>query len=190
MRGVLSRNVPDAVVLEGTGERLPLDDGSADGILVSSAWHWMDVEPTLAEAARVLRPRGLLGVVWAGPDWMDPWFVGLREFVERDASYAGLLASLVDQVIAEDSRALTIPVGSPFEPPEHTEITWTTRLTAHQLVGMVSTLSSVILLADEQRSQVLDDVRRLLDEQAGLAGDRSAELQFRADCWRATRSRH
>jgi SAM-dependent methyltransferase len=33
----------------------------------------MDVEPTLAEVARVLRPAGRLGIVWAGPDRRPPW---------------------------------------------------------------------------------------------------------------------
>src|SRR3981081_1687106 len=60
MREVLARNVPEATVLEGRGEQLPLPDASVDAVLVSSAWHWMDADATVAEISRVLRPGGVL----------------------------------------------------------------------------------------------------------------------------------
>jgi len=66
-------------------------------------------------------------------------------------------------------------------------MTWDPSLTADQLVGIVGTLSSVIMLGGEQREQVLEDVRRLLRQHRGLEGADTAELRFRADCWRATR---
>ncbi|HEV2309752.1 MAG TPA: methyltransferase domain-containing protein, partial [Acidimicrobiia bacterium] len=73
MRAVLARQVPEATVLDGAGERIPVDDGSADAVLVSSAWHWMDHAAAAAEVARVLRPGGTLGVVWSGIDWTAEW---------------------------------------------------------------------------------------------------------------------
>src|ERR1700730_5211903 len=59
MREGLARNVPEATMLEGRGEQLPLPDASVDAVLVSSAWHWMDADATVAEAARGLRPGGV-----------------------------------------------------------------------------------------------------------------------------------
>jgi len=117
MRQVLVRRVPGATVLDGRGEQLPIDDASADAILVSSAWHWMDVEPTLTEAARALRPGGVLGVVWSGPDWAGGGVDELRGVIERDPSYAGLLATLADQVVTDDNRRLVVPPGFPFTEP-------------------------------------------------------------------------
>jgi hypothetical protein len=67
MREVLACNVPDATTLEG-GAQLPVDDSSLDAVLVASAWHWMEVDPTITEAARALCSDGVLGVVWTGPD--------------------------------------------------------------------------------------------------------------------------
>ena len=69
MRAVLAANVPGATVLPGRGEHIPVDDGSTDAVVVSSAWHWMDPGPTSVEIARVLHPGGVLGVVWSGLDW-------------------------------------------------------------------------------------------------------------------------
>jgi SAM-dependent methyltransferase len=187
MREVLLRQVPGTTVLEGRGEQLPVDDASVDAILISSAWHWMDGDATVAEAARALRPGGALGVVWSGPDWTGGWVHELRGAIEQDPAYAGLLTSLADQVVTDDNRRLVVPEGAPFTPPESTVLTWDLALSADQLVGIVGTLSAVIVLGPEQREQLLEDTRRLLRERLGLEGTATTDLRFRADCWRASR---
>jgi SAM-dependent methyltransferase len=187
MREVLTRQVPDATVLEGRGEAVPVEAASVDAVLVSSAWHWMQVQPTVSEAARVLRDGGVLGVLWSGPDWSGDQTATLRSAVERDPSYARLFSLLGDQVVTDDNRKLVVPPGLPFGAPEHSVVTWDVRMNADQLVGIVGTMSSVILLGPEQRREVLDDTRRLLHDQLGLDGDATTDLAFRADCWRARR---
>lgn len=50
--------------VRGVGEQLPLADASADAVLMLRSWnHLRDPALAVAEAARVLRPRGLLVVV-------------------------------------------------------------------------------------------------------------------------------
>jgi SAM-dependent methyltransferase len=191
MRQVLARTVPEATVLEGTGEKIPLEDASADAVVVSSAWHWMDVDATLTEVARVLRPRGILGVVWAGLDWNGGWFAELRERVQQDrtSERVGLVASMVDQEIPDDSHVLRLPAEAPFEPPEQQWLSWDQSMSADQLVGMLGTFSGVIVLSDQQRRQIMDEARQLLRQYAGLEGDATVHLPFRANCWRTLRTR-
>jgi SAM-dependent methyltransferase len=72
MRAVLASRSPGVEVLAGRGEAIPLPDASADAVLVSSAWHWMDTDLAGAEIARALRDGGRFGVIWTGRE-RTPW---------------------------------------------------------------------------------------------------------------------
>jgi len=80
MRSVLQARSPGVEVLAGRGEAIPLPDASADGVFVSSAWHWIDPELAVPEISRVLRDGGRFGVIWTGREprieWLhvDEWF--------------------------------------------------------------------------------------------------------------------
>jgi SAM-dependent methyltransferase len=57
--------LPSSVrALDGTAERIPLEDASVDIVTVAQAFHWFDGEAALAEIHRVLRPGGRLAVLW------------------------------------------------------------------------------------------------------------------------------
>ena len=68
MRGILERVVPDVEALPGSAERIPLDDASVDAVFAAQAFHWFDHDRAIPEIARVLRPGGVLALVWNGPD--------------------------------------------------------------------------------------------------------------------------
>ena len=68
MRGILERVVPEVEALPGSAERIPLDDASVDAVFAAQAFHWFDHDRAIPEIARVLRPGGVLALVWNGPD--------------------------------------------------------------------------------------------------------------------------
>jgi SAM-dependent methyltransferase len=89
MRAVLEQQVPDARVLAGTAEAIPLPDESADAVFVAEALHWFDLDRAPAEIARVLRPRGHVAVLWHRPgakvEWLDEAYDALKTHrIEHD----------------------------------------------------------------------------------------------------------
>jgi SAM-dependent methyltransferase len=83
MRRWFAALCPQAKLLGGTAEQIPLADASVDGVFVAEAFHWFAHERALAEIARVLRPRGALVLVWnrpAGP--IEPSITAVETFLE------------------------------------------------------------------------------------------------------------
>jgi SAM-dependent methyltransferase len=74
MRAMLERVVPGVAALPGSAERIPLDDGSVDGVFAAQAFHWFDKPVALPEIARVLRPGGVFAIIWneGNDDLLDP----------------------------------------------------------------------------------------------------------------------
>ena len=60
----LRRRLPDVPAAVGRAEAVPLPDGSVDAVLVGTAFHWFDTGRALSEITRVLRPDGVLGVLY------------------------------------------------------------------------------------------------------------------------------
>ena len=73
MSTVLLAESPGVRAVAGVGEALPLRDGSADAVLISSAWHWMDPELAVPEIGRVLRDGGRFGLIWTSRDREVEW---------------------------------------------------------------------------------------------------------------------
>ncbi|XP_022597090.1 putative methyltransferase DDB_G0268948 [Seriola dumerili] len=54
---------PNITYRKGTAEELPFADGSVDLLTAASAAHWFDRSRFLAEASRVLKPRGCMALL-------------------------------------------------------------------------------------------------------------------------------
>jgi SAM-dependent methyltransferase len=68
MRAILERVVPAAESHAGSAEAIPLPDTSVDAVFAGQAFHWFANDQAIAEIARVLRPGGVLALVWNRPD--------------------------------------------------------------------------------------------------------------------------
>lgn len=188
MRRVLSSEVPEATVVEGRGESLPLPDGAVDAVLASSSWHWVDPVLGLPEVARVLRRGGFLGTMWSGPDLDSPFIAQAQALLgavsEDDAASAGAAGTL--RAMSDTApESLRIAEGMPFSEPEQQTFRWDMALTADDLVGLLGTFSWVLLLAEHQREELFATARRLLREALGVEGDVTVDVGFRCEAYRA-----
>ncbi len=94
-------------VVEGDLEDLPLKGGSMDAVFLSQALHHAaQPERAVAEAARLLRPGGVLVVLdlvrheqeWMREQWADQWLGFARPEVQRWLERAGLQVCAVDEL--------------------------------------------------------------------------------------------
>jgi SAM-dependent methyltransferase len=75
MLAVLEEVVPGADARLGSAEGIPAADGEVDAVFSAEAFHWFASDESVAEIARVLRPRGALVILWnvgIDYDYMGP----------------------------------------------------------------------------------------------------------------------
>ncbi|EJU05499.1 S-adenosyl-L-methionine-dependent methyltransferase [Dacryopinax primogenitus] len=86
MRSVFTQRLahdPRVRCEEGTFDRLPVEDGWADLVVAAQAWHWCpDHDKALTEIHRILRPTGLLALIWNLEDRDTAWVGQLRDAYE------------------------------------------------------------------------------------------------------------
>jgi SAM-dependent methyltransferase len=176
MLAVLTHRSPAIHGIRATAERLPIGAATVDAVLVSSAWHWMDPELTIAEVGRVLSPGGVMGVVWSGPDRSVEWVGSVLG--HRDPSPGESVRR---------NRRLELPVGSPFEGLDTRLLHWSLSLTREQLIGLAGTYSSVITMTEEERVAEGDRIEEQMGNIPGLGNGPVVGLPMSTRCWRAVR---
>jgi ubiquinone/menaquinone biosynthesis C-methylase UbiE len=154
MREVLRAALPEIEVLDGTAERIPLPDASMGAVVVAQAFHWFDPEPALAEIARVLEPRGRLGLVWHSPDLSDPLQRAFRAIVEQNRQGAPL------HVAHESSHY--VPEGAPLTRIAAAEIPDVHRYDAERLVALARSTSHFSALDEARQADGAEQIRRLV----------------------------
>jgi SAM-dependent methyltransferase len=191
MRAVLAGEVRGVTVLEGRGESMPVGDGVADAVLASTSWHWVEPTRALHEVARVLKPGGLLGAMWAGPDQESPFMIQAQTMlgeIARSDPASGAASETFEAMSTDTYRSmavLRIPEASPFSDPEHEVFRWDMALTADDLIGLLGTLSWVILKEPHEREELFATARRLLRDALGVEGPATVDLTFRCDVYRS-----
>jgi SAM-dependent methyltransferase len=148
--------VPEARVLAGSAEAIPLEAGSADAVVAGQAYHWFDPPRALPEIARVLRPGGVLGLVWNTRDDENPWMRRLSELMGSE-SWRNRPGNTVDE-------------SGLFGPVEEAEFHNEQRLERDALLDLVSSRSGIATLDEPARARVLDAVGALYDEAADAGG--------------------
>ncbi|WP_312688887.1 class I SAM-dependent methyltransferase [Brevundimonas nasdae] len=82
MRRQLSQANPDVEVLAGSADSIPLPDASVDAVVCAQAFHWFATKEALAEMRRVLKPGGVLGLIWNVRDETVPWVAALSDVTD------------------------------------------------------------------------------------------------------------
>jgi SAM-dependent methyltransferase len=85
----LCRRLQGVDTMVGAAESIPLAHASVDAVVVGQAFHWFDHTRALPEIARVLRPHGVLGLLWNRSDTVVPWVRRMHQVMQGEDSLAG-----------------------------------------------------------------------------------------------------
>ena len=153
MRSILERTVPEARVLDGTAERLPVEDQSVDAIVVAQAFHWFDVTSALAEFHRVLRPRGRFALIWNRRRREQPLHREISAIIEpyrRDTPSH-----------QQGEWRAPLAASGLFAAAGELEVPYEQLLDVDGVVDRVGSTSFIGALPDRDREDVLERVRAL-----------------------------
>lgn len=163
--------VPGVEALEGMGESIPLAADSVGVVTIAQAFHWLDPVAALPEIARVLRPGGVLALVW-----------NMRQ--ENDL-LSGALEGMIDSGTVESGDAVRpIDASGLFGAVETASFGSAQRVDRGMLLDLVLSRSYCASMAPDERDEVLEGVGALYDAAAGSDG---VELSYKAECFRAAR---
>jgi len=165
--------------LSRLSESLALPDASVDAVVISSAWHWLDLGRAVPEITRVLRVGGTLGVMWISRDARVPWVAEFNQLASesREADRAP------DGPRKARRRVVEFPPGTALSQPETFTVEYSVPMTSEQLFGLLGTYSGVITLDPAKRADLSQRARDFLDRQPW---DR-VDLPMICRCLRSTR---
>ena len=165
----LRDRMPHARALVARAEQIPMPSRTFDVIVAAQAFHWFDHPTALPEIARVLRPDGHLALVWNIPDESTPCVRKLQRIVPRPVSHDE------DVVPLQETKYFGFIEEKRFR-------TWET-VTRDSLQELVRSRSPYAVAGEEQRAQMLADVRALYDDyDRGPAG---LQMPYVTHCYRA-----
>jgi SAM-dependent methyltransferase len=172
----LRRRLPGLPAELAPAEHLPRADASLDAALAGQAWHWFDHAAASDEIARVVRPGGVLGLLWNLRDLSLTWTAALAELIGGEDT---------TQSAARDAETEYVRLGPGWGPVERHEVRHEVEMTADSLVALVSTYSYVRLRPDAD--DVYAAVRELVRTSPDLRGRDTFPMPYITTTYRARR---
>jgi SAM-dependent methyltransferase len=175
MLAQLRARLPQVATATGGAESIPLPDADVDAVVAGQAAHWFDLVPAAAELRRVLRPGGVVGLVWNTRDERVPWVRALGELLAAESRDHEADQGIVDRFAAE--LPATIEVFSSGTVQD---------VTPEQVVAGIGTRSYVATMDAAGRDRFLGRVRDLLAAHPDTHGRERLELPYTTQAYRLT----
>jgi SAM-dependent methyltransferase len=162
MRAALLTCAPEAEVLEGTAERVPLASAIADAVVVAQAFHWFANEAAVREIARLLKPGGALFLVWND---RNRRYRLMRELEAILAPYR----SASPHYRRNDWRRVFARSSSPLKLVRRRTFPFDEPLTLGHLKGRTRSVSYVVLSDEQSQARLMLELERLVGSPDGGA---------------------
>jgi SAM-dependent methyltransferase len=155
MRAILEDVVPGAESIAGSAEQIPLAGASVDGVFAAQAFHWFANDDAMGEIARVLRPGGVLCLIWNEPAEPSPLPEAYRAYLAR------LQAPSLEAVRSGPPLAELIGRG-PFGKLHEASVPHEQTQDRAGVLALARSVSWVAHKDDDERTQIMRDLDALL----------------------------
>jgi SAM-dependent methyltransferase len=166
--------VPGVPRILGIAEDIPLEDASVDAVVAGQAWHWFDPERAVPEIARVLKPGGVLGLVWNSRDIRADWLSRAGELMKERHDASATFEGYVK-------------IGRPFGPIEEHTVEWSERMSRTRFLDLVRSRSTFITASPDEQRATIAALETLLDTHPDVAGAKELAVPYVTHCFRARR---
>ena len=142
-----------------------------DAVVSVQAWHWLDPKVRYARAREALRPGGALAAVWSFPDWERCRQRGALSRAYRIAPVT-LAPDFPMHPDSEPTRLAgdwhaEVTAATGFGAVEIREFPRTERYTAQDYVALLQTHQDHILLNEDDRAALMEEIRRTIESGGG-----------------------
>ena len=162
MLALLAADLPAVRTLRAGAQELPLATASVDAVICAQSFHWFATRQVLAEMHRVLKPGGMLGLIWNVRDRSVAWVEALTRIMDPHEG---------DAPRYDDGEWRAVFPAPGFEPLREKSVAHAHTGSAEQvIVDRVASVSFIAALPDADRRAVLDEVRALIAATPDLAG--------------------
>ncbi|PWC02963.1 class I SAM-dependent methyltransferase [Agromyces badenianii] len=163
--------VPGVPRILGTAEDIPIEDDAVDAVVAGQAWHWFQPARAIPEIARVLKPGGVLGLVWNSRDTRIDWVREAGEIMHERHDASATFESYAK-------------VGRPFgEIAEHS-VEWGARMSREGFLDLVRSRSYFITASAEEQHATIAALETLLTTHTEVAGADELVVPYITRCFR------
>jgi len=175
MRREFARRVTSVPVLAGSAESIPLPNGFADAVFAAQSFHWFSGMTALREIARVLRPRGGLGLVWNAREERAGWARDFDVILQRHGGYGPSRPG--------GWRAPFRRRTSPFMGLHHRKFPYAQSAAAETFPAWALSVIRIQALPPPVRRRVAHEVRTLLATHPTTRGRPMVSLPYRTSVY-------
>ena len=153
---------------DGVAEQTGLPNDLYDIVVFAQSWHWVDSERAGLEAARILAPGGVLGIVWNQMNVSIPWVHRLTRIMRSG------------DVHRPDKPPTP---GGGFAPMTLTQVAWEDRMTPEEILTLGTTRSSYIRSSEAGRARMQENLRWYLYDHLGYAPGEQVTIPYATLVW-------
>lgn len=155
MRAKIS--LPNVTCLSGTSWSIPVPSQSQDIVMLAQCFHWFDDIQSLVEIHRVLKPGGLLVLIWNMESKRSPWVAKLRDLYEAFDGTAPQYRLGHWKNVFEKANEL-------YTPLKHETFQYDTTAKKSDVWTRITSKSYIAILDKQKQDELYEKVKNVLNE--------------------------